>query len=170
MAFSEIDKKYMTLALDQAREAYARDEFPVGAVLTIDDVLIGAASNRVKADDDWTAHAERLVLNANSLLIRKTPKEKRIVLYTTLEPCLMCLGTAVIDKIDSIVYATIDPEGGATRINQASMSQWYPKVWPDVRGGLLAEESFELLVKYMAGHGDSWGWLLRSFLKTKHPY
>ncbi|MBT7648437.1 MAG: nucleoside deaminase, partial [Rhodospirillaceae bacterium] len=82
---------YMEEALEQARAAMARGETPVGAVLVREGVVIAAAGNRVREDNDPTAHAEILALRA-ACQAEGQPRLDGADLHVTLEPCAMCAG------------------------------------------------------------------------------
>lgn len=158
MTFTDHDKKCMLEALEQARISFARDQFPVGATLSIDDALIGGAGNANRANKDWSSHAENSLIKARGPKIQAAVKKgSNVTVYTTLEPCLQCLGTVVLNRISRIVYACRDPNGGATAVDPATISNWYVRKWPLIEKGLLASESYELLTTYMRVHQVSWG-------------
>ncbi|HOK19632.1 MAG TPA: nucleoside deaminase, partial [Thermosynergistes sp.] len=81
----------MRLALEEARKGASRGEVPVGAAVTIGDVLIASAHNRREELKDPTAHAEILALREASCELGDRRLEG-CILYVTLEPCLMCAG------------------------------------------------------------------------------
>lgn len=157
----------MSEALKIAREAFDREDFPVGAILTIDDLIIGCGSNRNASQDVRSAHAETSIIIANSAELKKAQKEKKCIsLYTTLEPCLMCLGTAVLHRVSRIVYACPDLHGGATFLtpDNINASGFYQRKWPEIVRDVCLKESYELLVKYMQNR-QGWENVLASFEK-----
>jgi tRNA(adenine34) deaminase len=105
---------FMRLALLEAELAGARGEVPIGAVVVANGEVIGRGGNRSIADNDPSAHAELLALReagraaANYRLTGAT-------LYTTIEPCLMCVGAIVLARVGTVVYGASDPKGGAVR-------------------------------------------------------
>ncbi len=106
------DETFMHRALELAREAGARGEVPVGAVLVRDGTILTGASNEVEARQDATAHAEMLALNeAQSLL--KTWRLTDTTLYVTKEPCPMCAGALSHVRVGRIVFGVSDPKAGA---------------------------------------------------------
>jgi tRNA(adenine34) deaminase len=143
------DVHFMRVALCQAEEALLRSDWPIGAALVIDGHLIGAASNRNTTNKSWIAHAEINVLLAHATAIRQSVETRgaRVELFTTLEPCLMCLAMASFCRISRIVFAMRDPKQGAVsgigRINDLA-----PRNFPVVEGGILEEESKMLIEKY----------------------
>ena len=157
--FSTEDKKYMRLALKEAELAYKRDEYPVAAVLAIDGKLIGKGINSLVSSSEGITHAEmNLIKMYSSLIIKSRSEGKTVVLYTTLEPCLMCLGTSVLHKISKIVYASKDPDGGATNLFKKKLTGYYARKWPMIEGGLYQRESYVLLMKFLDKQ-TSPGWI-----------
>jgi tRNA(adenine34) deaminase len=106
------DEYYMALALQQAHKAYQLEEVPVGAVVVLNEKIIGTGFNQVIRLNDPTAHAEILAIReacqnvSNYRLIDAT-------LYTTLEPCCMCAGAIVHARVKRLVFAASDQKAGA---------------------------------------------------------
>jgi tRNA(adenine34) deaminase len=102
----------MTIAISQAKKSLLSKDFPVGAVLVVNGKYVGKSRNSVYSKNNWTDHAELKIIRKHSNTIKNAVKEKKeIILYTTLEPCFMCFGTAIINKITKIIYACPDPSG-----------------------------------------------------------
>ncbi|MEK6945221.1 MAG: nucleoside deaminase [Nanoarchaeota archaeon] len=160
--FSEQDNYFMKLALKEAELTCKNGNLPVGAVLAIDGNFIGASRNTANVDGTWISHAELSLLYKYSSEIKKN-KSKRNVLYTTWEPCLMCLGASVSSRINEIVYACPDPNAGASHLESSHVAGWYAKHWPKIREGPFRQESFNLLEKFMEENSDIWGDFLVSF-------
>ena len=105
----------MRKALEAAAEARAIDEVPIGACLVdADGELIAAGHNRTITDCDPTAHAEVIVLREAARKIGNY-RLTGTVLYTTIEPCVMCAGAIVNARIERLVYGTADERFGAVR-------------------------------------------------------
>jgi len=105
----------MRKALEAAAEARAIDEVPIGACLVdADGELIAAGHNRTITDCDPTAHAEVIVLREAARKIGNY-RLTGTVLYTTIEPCVMCAGAIVNARINRLVYGTADERFGAVR-------------------------------------------------------
>jgi tRNA(adenine34) deaminase len=115
------DEYFMTLAYNQAIEAWKADEVPVGAVIARGDEVIAAAHNRVEALKDPTAHAEVLAITAAAAVIGDW-RLNQCVLYVTKEPCPMCSGAALMARLGRVVYAAPDPKmgflGGALAVHE----------------------------------------------------
>ena len=159
------DEEFMKIALKEAEEGSIRGDFPVGAVLTIGGEFIGKGNNFNYTNGSWNDHAEASLIRAFAPAIQRNKKNDKLVeIYTTLEPCFMCLGTCVLNRIGRIIYACPDPNGGATGLDPKSLSGWYVKRWPVIEGGLFREESYKLLDDYMSSR-ESWQKTLSHFQK-----
>jgi len=106
------DELFMQRALELAREARARDEVPVGAVLVQDGKILTEGANEVEARQDATAHAEMLTI-AEAQALLKTWRLNGTTLYVTKEPCPMCAGALAHVRVDRIVFGVGDPKAGA---------------------------------------------------------
>ena len=106
------DARWMDAALALARDAGARGEVPVGAVVVKDGVIVGRGGNAPIAHDDPTAHAE---INALRDAARRLGNYRLsgCMLYVTLEPCAMCIGACLHARVSRIVFGAADPKTGA---------------------------------------------------------
>lgn len=142
------DKKYLEMALGEARKALGEGNFPVGAVLVIGGKLVDMARNLIKTSANWVSHAENELLWKCASLIKQSRKEGvEVTIYTSLEPCLMCLGTAALCRVSRIVYSCPDPYTGATSINPKSLPPGYAQMWPVIEQGPLKEESKAIVLE-----------------------
>ena len=105
------DERWMSLALAAARDAEARDEVPIGAVIVLDGVVIGRGHNLTRTRLDPTAHAEMIAISeaAKSVGAMRLPEA---VVYTTVEPCFMCAGALSHARVARVVWAVRDPKFG----------------------------------------------------------
>lgn len=87
-------------------------DVPVGAVVVVDQVIVGRGCNQRQALGDPTAHAEVLALRQAARKMG-TWYLTEAVLYVTLEPCIMCLGAAILSRIERLVFGCHDPKAGA---------------------------------------------------------
>lgn len=146
MATREQDEYYMRLALDQAREAAAQEETPIGAVLVWDGEVIASAYNRRELDRRATAHAEILAIEEACRKLGGWRLHKA-TLYVTLEPCPMCAGAIINARIRRVVYGAPDRKAGCC----GSVTDLFREKFnhhPEVTGGVLAEESAALLTSF----------------------
>ena len=155
------DESFMNIALEEAQKSFDRGDLPVGAVLTIDRKLYATGGNAQVSGSNLSLHAESAMIIKYSPEIRKARKTKKIELYSTLEPCIMCFGTAVQNGIHRIVYACPDPFGGATDIISPTRA-WVRERMPVVEGGLFRERAYDLIMKYMSGK-EAWKNVLKAF-------
>jgi tRNA(adenine34) deaminase len=144
----------MRLALDEAREALAHDDVPIGSVIVdADGTELARARNARERDADPTAHAELVALR-DAAAKRGSWRLEGATLYVTLEPCAMCAGAMVLARIDRLVYGAVDPKAGAvgSLYNIAQDSRLNHRI--DVVSGVLADEASALL---------------KTFFKAKRP-
>jgi tRNA(adenine34) deaminase len=106
------DDQAMAVAVEEAEQAGAAGEVPVGAVAVRDGQVIARAHNRREADVDPTAHAELLVLRAAAAAMG-TWRLPDVTVYVTLEPCPMCAGGLVAARVGRLVFGAADPKAGA---------------------------------------------------------
>jgi len=146
---SDTDVKNLNLALDAALKAYDLGNYPVGAVLTIDNVVVGSGENKINEGKSYFNHAEiSLIATHSSKLYDAYSSGKQIVLYSTLEPCIQCLGAAVTNHINKIIYITKDPNGGACDIKHDNIGDWYKHTWPEIVYAPISENPLELMVRF----------------------
>ena len=106
------DFDFMGLALDQARQAAAVGEVPIGAVLVLDGEVIAQAYNLRETDQDATAHAEMLVIREACRKLGRWRLSDTTV-FVTIEPCPMCAGALVMSRVERLVYGSPDFRAGA---------------------------------------------------------
>jgi tRNA(adenine34) deaminase len=138
------DSGFMGLALDQAREAGAAGEVPVGALVVLDGEVVGRGFNQPISRHDPTAHAEIMALRdaATRLGNYRLPG---CTLYVTLEPCAMCAGAIMHARIDRVVFGARDPKTGAAGSVIDLFAEARLNHHTSVAGGVLAEECGSLL-------------------------
>lgn len=102
---------YMSIALEEARKAAKKGEVPIGAVVVKDEKIIARAHNLRETDQSPTAHAEHLAMERAAEALG-TWRLEGCMLYVTLEPCVMCAGTIVMSRVDTVVFGAMDPKGG----------------------------------------------------------
>jgi tRNA(adenine34) deaminase len=109
---ADVHDRFMQEALHQARLALYTADVPVGAVAVRGDRIIGHGRNQRQALGDPTAHAEMGALREAAQCVQDW-RLIDVTLYVTLEPCIMCLGAAILSRIQCLVYACPDPKAGA---------------------------------------------------------
>lgn len=134
----------MRRALALACEAEALGEVPVGAVLVQDDRVVGEGYNTLIRDHDPSAHAEMTAIRS-AARAKGNYRLPGTTLYVTLEPCAMCAGAIVQARIARVVYGADDPRTGAARSVFRVLDNPALNHRCEVVGGVLAEESSDLL-------------------------
>lgn len=143
------DGAIMGRALAAARGSLANGEFPVGAALCIDDEVVEVSHNAIGSTRSLIAHAEALLLmnNGPALMSAWESGKRQTTIYTTLEPCLMCLSACAHSRVLRVVYACRDPLAGAD--HAPPPGTFYQKAWPRLEhDGALEKDSAELLLRY----------------------
>jgi len=139
------DAFFMSLAYNQAIDAWRKDEVPVGAVIEIGGEVVAAAHNSVESARDPTAHAEMLVLTQAAAKQGDWRLDGATV-YVTKEPCPMCSGAMLMARVRRVCYALPDPKmgclGGATNLNDLPRVNHHFDI---TAGGVLEDECRELL-------------------------
>jgi tRNA(adenine34) deaminase len=137
----------MRAAISEAKVAAQVGEVPVGAVVVVNDEVIGRGINRTISDTDPSAHAEVVALRAaaRELGNHRLPDA---TLYVTLEPCAMCLGAMVQARISRLVFGAYDPKAGAagSAIDLTDSPAFNHRF--EVNGGVLADECSEVLKNF----------------------
>ena len=138
------DVGFMRAALSEASKAADAGEVPVGAVVVSGNEIIAASHNRTIADSDPSGHAEVLALRAAASAIGNH-RLAGATLYVTLEPCVMCVGAIAQARVGRVVFGAYDLKAGALgSVEDLSDSRALNHRF-EVNGGLLADESGELL-------------------------
>lgn len=154
------DTTFMRLALARAEEAGELGEFPVGAVLVAGGEVVAEGQRHCSGGGDNSLvneldHAEMTALR-NLLTTRRDIPPSAVTVYSTLEPCLMCYSTLVVNGVRRVVYACEDPMGGGTSLPLDRLSPLYRQRHIDVRGGVLRRQSLRLFQKFFRSSGSSY--------------
>jgi tRNA(adenine34) deaminase len=137
--------RFMREALAEAEAAGEAGQLPIGAVLVLDGEVVSRGRNRYLERNTQLAHAELEALLGGG--DAAWSRHEDCVLYTTVEPCPMCLGAAVMADVPHIVFAAHDRGAGIGR----QMIETFPYVQRHIRtfqGGVLEQESLELIARY----------------------
>lgn len=158
-SINAIDKKYLDLAISIARQTADLGNYPVGAVLTIDDTLVDSAGNEINTKQSYVQHAENsLIIRNGQILSEAFQANANIVLYSTLEPCIQCLGAAVTNHVNKIVYIQSDPNGGACNMSHDNIGDWYKHAWPEILHLPISEEPKDMMISFFhreISHGNT---------------
>lgn len=132
---------FMKSALELALEAYEAGEVPIGAVIVKDNQVIGTGRNRIEELKDATAHAEVLAIRSAATALKNWRLEDCTV-YSTLEPCLMCLGAILNSRLGILCYGAKEPVSGAIESKHALKGNL------QVVSGILSKDSKDLIQRF----------------------
>lgn len=151
------DELGMQAALDVARCGLDRGELPIGAVVVADGRVLGRSHTEEVTQRRLLVHAELLALEQADRL--DGWDRRGATLYTTLEPCLMCLGAAATAMVGRVVWALASDGDGTAKVAQGwddGRSDELPHLHlPDVEGPFRADAAAELFRKYVEARADS---------------
>jgi tRNA(adenine34) deaminase len=144
------DEIYMGLALGLAREAGASGEVPVGAVVVLDQQVLGRGRNSPILTKDPTAHAEILALREAASAIGNY-RLTGATLYATLEPCVMCAGALVAARISRLVFGARDLRFGGVRSKFRLADSEVLNHRVEILEGVLGVDCTSLIQDFFAG-------------------
>lgn len=136
------DEYFMKLALQEANEAFEKDEIPIGAVIVAKNQVIAKAHNLIELLNDPTAHAEMQAITAAAEVIGGKYLND-CTMYVTLEPCTMCAGALFWAQIGRIVFGAYDEKRGYSVF---STNIVHPKT--KILGGVLENEAKDLMHRF----------------------
>ena len=142
------DAALMGAALEQAALGLAEDEVPIGAIAVVDGEIVARAFWRLRAG--LLAHPELVVL--------QQANQRGLSLYTTLEPCLLCMAAAMFSFCERVVYALESPTDGGTTIGEVwnpGEGSVRPYDFPTVLPGVRRDESAELVREFLRRNPDA---------------
>lgn len=132
------DEYFMQIALNEAKNAFDRNEIPIGAVVVANNRILAKSYNLTEALIDVTAHAEMQAISAASNAIGGKYL-KNCTMYITVEPCQMCAGALYWSQISRIVYGASDNKRGFTQMG----GKVHPKT--EIVSGVLEKECSDLM-------------------------
>ena len=139
---------FMERALELARHAETQGEVPVGAVLVLDEKIIGEGWNQPIRRHDPSAHAEIMALR-HAGQCQQNYRLPDSTLYVTLEPCPMCAGAIVHARVGRVIFGASDPRTGAAgSVFDLLPSDARFNHRTEVSGGLMADQSADLLRQF----------------------
>lgn len=149
MAELQGDEYWMQQALLLADQAEVKDEVPVGAVLVLNNEVVGRGFNQMIHSCDPTAHAEIIALRdgaatlGNYRLIDTT-------LYVTLEPCTMCVGAIVHSRVRRLVYGASEPKSGSVESVSRLLDAPYMNHKVEYQGGVCGQQCSQRLSQFFS--------------------
>ena len=158
MQITEFDITYFHRAIVLANEAEKQNNLPIGAVITYEREIVAEGKNSIWSPKlSLTRHAEIEALgNVPEHLWGVSGK---LTLYTTLEPCLMCLGAILLHQVGRVLYGSADGYGGASLVigkmptffeEQMNQTEWMGPAFPDE-----CDQLYKRVMKLEKGHPGS---------------
>ena len=151
--FSEADLRYMQQALALAEAAAQVGEVPVGAVVVLENEIIGEGFNHPINTCDPTAHAEIQAIRA-ACEYQQNYRLPGATLYVTLEPCAMCAGAIVHSRLSRVVFAAHEPKAGAVESTQRFFEQPQLNHRVVYQSGLFADSASTMLSDFFRQRRD----------------
>jgi len=134
------DIEYMKIALKEGKKSLKNKDVPIGAVIVHNDKIIAKAYNKREKNNSTIDHAEILAIRKANKLVKNSRLDDMII-YTTKEPCLMCMGVILSARIKKIVYGAKDDRFGTEYL--AKDNNFNHKC--ECVGGVLEAECSELI-------------------------
>jgi tRNA(adenine34) deaminase len=152
------DQSHMQMALEQAGRALDADEFPVGCVIVYKDMIV-THGQRSNSRGDKTNELDHAEISALKRLLTNHPEipPAEVTVYATLEPCLMCYSTMILNGVRRLVYAYEDAMGGGTDLDLTTMKPLYQQMKIEVIPHICRTESLKLFQKFFQNpDNDYW--------------
>ncbi|MEN8134688.1 MAG: nucleoside deaminase [Thermodesulfobacteriota bacterium] len=139
------DQEYMQKALAEARRAMAGGEFPVGCIIVYGDRVV-SRGRRFNSRGETANEMDHAEISALSRLLTDHPEiaPGDVTVYATMEPCLMCYTTMLLNGIRRVVYAYEDAMGGGTDLDLSSLKPLYQQMKVEIIPQVCRSESLEL--------------------------
>jgi len=140
------EEKFMKVAIEQAKLALKDGDWPIGCVIELGGEIIAKARNQVYSRRDKMAHAEMIALQTVSDILRDN--QDKATLYTTYEPCPMCFGAIVLNRIKRVV-AGIDLDDSGSMYFRDNLPKLFKqeKFKVDFVRGVCAQECRDVFIK-----------------------
>jgi tRNA(adenine34) deaminase len=150
----ESDAIWMRQALAAAHEARERDEVPVGTCIVAGETVLAVAGNRTRTDKDPTAHAEIVALRVAAAELGNYRLTDAVV-YSTIEPCVMCAGALIQARVRRLVYGARDERAGAVESRFRVCDTDFLNHRIEVTAGVLEEECKELMREFFRARREN---------------
>ncbi|KPJ67333.1 MAG: hypothetical protein AMJ43_05375 [Coxiella sp. DG_40] len=147
------DTYWMQRAIKLAHHAKSQNEVPVGAILVLNNEIIGEGWNQPISSTDSTAHAEIIALR-NAAKKLNNYRLSDTTLYVTLEPCIMCVGAMIHARIKRLVFGAYDSKAGAIQSVFSLLDSKQLNHEISYQGGVLEQECGALLTHFFKERRD----------------
>jgi tRNA(adenine34) deaminase len=146
-AETESDARWMRQALVAAHDARAREEVPVGTCIVVGETMLSVAGNMTRTDGDPTAHAEIVALREAAGKAGNYRLADAVV-YSTIEPCVMCAGALIQARVRRLVFGARDERAGAVESRFRICDTDFLNHRIEVTAGVLEAECRELMQEF----------------------
>ena len=106
------DEELMRMAIAEAKLAQEHGDIPIGAIVVLNNEVLSSRHNERELQNDPTAHAEMLAIRDAAKALG-TSRLDGAILVSTLEPCPMCAGAALLARVSKVIFGAEDPKAGA---------------------------------------------------------
>ncbi len=141
-----MNREFMKRAIELAKDAAARGEIPVGAVIVCNGKIVAEGQNTRESDNNALGHAEINAINA-ACKAKNSWRLDDCEIYVTMEPCPMCAGAIINARIETVIFGCYDLKMGSfdSVINLAALKYDYT---PQVYGGICENECAALVKNF----------------------
>ena len=147
--FSDQDRSFMEMALNEAKLSFNENEVPVGAIIVKDNIVIGSGHNQVINTNNVTSHAEiNAIIDASKTI--NNYRLNNTKMYVTLEPCHMCAKAIVDARIKNLYFAAPEPKTGSIISVDNFLDKKFLNHKVHYENGILQQKSAELLRNFFA--------------------
>jgi tRNA(adenine34) deaminase len=157
-----LDEEFMAVALAEAEKGLAANELPIGAAVVVEGEVLAAAHWRIGEQPRLVDHAELVALRAAEEARPLGRADRaRSTLYTTLEPCLLCMGAAMSFLIGRVGYALEAPLDGASDVTELWQPRLghprdgFPYAVPEISGGVGRAASLALFQEFVSRNPEA---------------
>lgn len=147
---------FMAKALELAAEALTLGEFPVGCVIESGGKIIATGNRKsTREKSNEIDHAEMIALR-NVLENCGDIDLGEVTVYSTMEPCLMCFSTLIVNGVTRFVYGYEDAMGGGTNLPLSQLAPLYRDIALEMEGGVMREECLGLFKTFFSKADSSY--------------
>lgn len=148
--------QYMEMALNEARLALERGEFPVGCVIADGSGVLVYGGRQNSARGNELDHAEIVALRRLAAEYPHRVGQPGLVLYSTMEPCLMCFSTLILNNVHTIVYGYEDVMGGGTTLVLHNLKPLYATMQVEIVPAVLRQECLQLFKGFFQDNANGY--------------
>ena len=152
----DTDELFMREALAQAAEALAAGEFPVGCVIVQAGRVIASGSRKNSSADFCEMDHAEIVALRNLQLRQPDIDLSTITVYSTMEPCLMCFSTLIVNNVRRVVYGYEDAMGGGTNLPLPLLSPLYREYRMEVVKDVLRDDCLQLFKRFFSNPDNTY--------------